>query len=104
MSRNFVEEGHFVCECGREFSKSQSYYAHCSHCKIHLDDRYDEYKHNPAFSIPDKKRAWAKGHTMQEDTPQGGALRSTTSETIHLTLGKYLRIIDRDVKLCLLVS
>lgn len=80
MSRNFVEEGHFVCECGREFSKSQSYYAHCSHCKIHLDDRYDEYKHNPAFRIPDKKRAWAKGHTMQEDTPQGEALRSTSEK------------------------
>ena len=39
---NFQTEGEFKCECGREFTKSQSYYAHQSYCKIHLGDRYEQ--------------------------------------------------------------
>lgn len=35
----FIKEGYFKCQCGREFNKSQSYYAHLSHCKVHLGDR-----------------------------------------------------------------
>lgn len=36
--QTFQHAGNYVCECGREFSKSQSYNAHLSHCKIHLGD------------------------------------------------------------------
>lgn len=41
MSRenNFIKTGKFTCECGREFSKSQSLYGHQSHCRVHLGDR-----------------------------------------------------------------
>lgn len=38
----------FRCKCGKEFPKSQSLYAHQSHCKIHLGDRYTG-KNNARF-------------------------------------------------------
>ena len=34
----FIKEGKYTCKCGREFNKSQSYYAHLSHCKIYLGE------------------------------------------------------------------
>lgn len=34
----FIKEGNYICKCGREFNKSQSYYAHLSHCKIYLGE------------------------------------------------------------------
>ena len=34
----FAHEGHYVCVCGREFTKSQSFNAHKSHCKLHLGE------------------------------------------------------------------
>lgn len=34
----FTHEGHYVCVCGREFTKSQSFNAHKSHCKLHLGE------------------------------------------------------------------
>lgn len=65
MSRNFInEEGNFTCECGRKFSKSQSLYAHQSHCEIHLGDRYDEILHGDRVG---DKRAWARGKTKDTD-------------------------------------
>lgn len=64
MSRSFIQEGHFVCECGREFTKSQSLYAHQRHCKIHLGDRYDENIHGDRIG---DKRAWSRGLTKETD-------------------------------------
>lgn len=65
MSRKFInKEGIFICECGREFNKSQSYYAHQSHCKVHLGDRYNESLHGDRIG---SKRAWAKGKTKDTD-------------------------------------
>lgn len=61
MSRNFVQTGHFVCECGREFEKSQSLYAHQGKCKVHLGDRYDPEKHK-GWNVGDA-RAWSRGKT-----------------------------------------
>lgn len=55
----------YKCKCGREFEKSQSYVAHCSHCKIHLGrdpvDRFGE------------SRAWMKGKT-KDDPKYGGSV------------------------------
>lgn len=62
MSRNLNYIGDFKCECGRTFTKSQSYYAHCSHCKIHLGDRYNESKHGDRFG---DSRSWNKGLTKE---------------------------------------
>lgn len=39
MSKTFCHEGYYVCKCGREFTKSQSYNAHKSWCKIHLGEK-----------------------------------------------------------------
>lgn len=61
MSGNFVQLGHFMCECGREFEKSQSLYAHQGKCKIHLGDRYDPEKHK-GWNVGDA-RAWSRGKT-----------------------------------------
>ena len=36
----FIRSGTFACECGKQYEKSQSFYAHQSHCKVHLGDRY----------------------------------------------------------------
>lgn len=63
MSGNFVHIGHFVCECGREFEKSQSLYAHQGRCKIHLGDRYDPEKHK-GWNVGDA-RAWSRGKTKE---------------------------------------
>lgn len=63
MSRNFVQIGHFMCECGREFEKSQSLYAHQGRCKIHLGDRYDPEKHK-GWNVGDA-RAWSRGKTKE---------------------------------------
>lgn len=65
VSRNFVEIGHFVCECGREFEKSQSLYAHQGKCKIHLGDRYDPDKHK-GWDVGDA-RAWSRGKTKNNN-------------------------------------
>ena len=59
MSCNFVRYGHFKCECGREFEKSQSLYAHQSHCKVHLGEERE---------IKDRfgdSRAWNRGLTKE---------------------------------------
>lgn len=61
----FIKEGHFICECGREFTKSQSLYSHQSHCKIHLGDRYDPERHR-GWNVGES-RAWAKGKTKDTD-------------------------------------
>lgn len=49
----------YQCECGKEFEKSQSYIAHCGHCKIHLgrdpEDRFGE------------SRSWSKGKMKDTD-------------------------------------
>lgn len=79
MSRNFVEFGEFKCECGREFTKSQSLYAHQSHCKVHLGDRYDPDKHK-GWNIGDA-RAWNQGRTM-DDPFYGGSIRRSV-EAMH---------------------
>ena len=63
MPRNFVKTGHFICECGREFEKSQSLYAHQGKCKIHLGNRYDPEKHR-GWNIGEA-RAWSKGQTKE---------------------------------------
>ncbi len=43
----FQHSGHYVCECGREFDKAQSYNAHLSHCRVHLgDERYENQYRN----------------------------------------------------------
>lgn len=57
----------YICECGREFIKSQSYVAHCGHCRIHLKDRYNEKKHSSKYRISDEERAWSKGLTKYTD-------------------------------------
>lgn len=45
--QSFQHEGHYVCKCGREFIKSQSYNAHLSHCKVYLgDERYQKRKND----------------------------------------------------------
>ena len=36
--QTFQHLGHYVCECGKEFTKAQSYNAHLSHCKVHLGE------------------------------------------------------------------
>lgn len=33
----FLKIGNYKCECGREFTNSQSYNGHLSHCKIHRE-------------------------------------------------------------------
>lgn len=38
MSFNY--SGNYVCECGREFTNSQSFNGHKSHCKVHLNDEH----------------------------------------------------------------
>ena len=57
----------YVCECGREFEKSQSYIAHCGHCKTHLGDRYSKEKHSTKYRISDTERSWSKGLTKYTD-------------------------------------
>ena len=43
VSMSFNHIGNYICECGREFTTSQSYNGHLSRCKIHLgEDRYNE--------------------------------------------------------------
>lgn len=59
MSGNFVRYGHFKCGCGREFEKSQSLYAHQSHCRVHLGEERE---------IKDRfgdSRAWNRGLTKE---------------------------------------
>ena len=34
----YNHKGHYICECGKEFIKSQSFNAHKSSCRIHLGD------------------------------------------------------------------
>ena len=68
--------GNFVCECGREFKKSQSLYAHQSHCKIHLGDRYKCEKHDINNRLKDS-RNWSKGRTIN-DPIYGESIRKTT--------------------------
>lgn len=51
----------YVCKCGREFEKSQSYVAHCGHCKVHLgrepDDRFGESRRsNLGKHLPNKSK------------------------------------------------
>ena len=50
----------YRCKCGREFEKSQSYVAHCGHCKINLGreplDRFGD------------SRAWNRGKTKETDS------------------------------------
>lgn len=65
MSRNFVRTGHFICECGREFEKSQSLYAHQGKCKVHLGNRYNPDIHK-GWNVGDA-RAWSKGKTKDTD-------------------------------------
>jgi hypothetical protein len=61
----FIKEGdEFTCECGRKFTSSQSLYAHQSHCKIHLGDRYDPDKHK-GWNVGDV-RAWHRGRTVDD--------------------------------------
>ena len=36
--RTLNHTGHYVCECGKEFNKAQSYNAHLSHCRVHLGE------------------------------------------------------------------
>lgn len=56
----------YKCKCGREFEKSQSYIAHCGHCRIHLghepEDRFGE------------SRAWMRGRTV-DDPVYGESIR-----------------------------
>ncbi len=68
---NFIKEGHFICECGRKFTKSQSFYAHQSHCKTHLGNRWSEEKHFNRFKSADH---WAKGKT-KDDPIYGESLK-----------------------------
>ena len=35
----FDYTGHYTCECGKEFKKSQSFNAHKSNCRIHLGEQ-----------------------------------------------------------------
>lgn len=34
----FCHIGHYICKCGKEFTKAQSYNAHLSHCKLNLSE------------------------------------------------------------------
>lgn len=54
----FIREGNFICKCGREFTKSQSFYAHQSHCKVHLGKE-------PKDRFGDSRR-WMKGKTVDD--------------------------------------
>lgn len=71
MSGSFIQEGSFKCKCGKEFTKSQSFYAHQSHCKIHLGERYDESSHGDRIG---DKRAWSRGLT-KEDPVYGDSIK-----------------------------
>lgn len=43
MENTFNHQGSYVCECGREFTNSQSFNGHKGHCKIHLgEERYNK--------------------------------------------------------------
>lgn len=65
ISRNIInKEGNFICECGKEFTKSQSFYSHQGHCKIHLGPRYNELLHGDRIG---DKRAWSRGKTKETD-------------------------------------
>lgn len=91
----FIREGEFKCECGREFTKSQSLYAHQSKCKIHLGDRYDPNKHK-GWNIGDA-RAWSRGRT-EDDPVYGEAIRKRNERMrsgINNNKGKTLVIHDR---------
>ena len=58
-NRSFQHEGHYICECGREFEKSQSYNAHLSHCKVHLgDEKYQA-------RLLQQKAGFIKGNEVQ---------------------------------------
>ena len=35
---NFNHQGNYKCECGKEFTNSQAFNGHKSHCKIHLGE------------------------------------------------------------------
>lgn len=61
----------YKCVCGREFEKSQSYVAHCGHCKIHLG-------YEPEDRIG-SARAWNKGKTKETD-PRIAAISKKNSE------------------------
>lgn len=84
----------YTCECGRDFEKYQSYVAHCSHCKIHLGDRFDETKHGDRIG---NKRAWSKGkkkeHKYRKDLSEI-LVKGSRFSTIHL---KY-RLINEGIK------
>lgn len=75
-NKAFIKEGEFKCECGREFTKSQSLYAHQSHCKIHLGDRYDPDKHK-GWNLGDA-RAWSKGRNIN-DPIYGDSIRRSVN-------------------------
>lgn len=49
----------YTCECGRSFTKLQSYVGHCGHCKTHLG-------HEPTDNFGES-RSWAKGKTKETD-------------------------------------
>lgn len=37
-NRSFQHEGHYICKCGKEFTKSQSFNAHKSNCREYLGE------------------------------------------------------------------
>ena len=78
----------YICECGREFIKSQSYVAHCGHCRIHLKDRYNEKKHSSKYRILDEERAWSKGLTKYTDERVKRMSENQTGSTGNFT-GKH---------------
>lgn len=70
----FIKTGYYKCECGKEFSNSQSYYGHLGHCKVHLGDRYDSV-YNKRFSVESNyKRGWLRGKSVN-DPIYGDAIR-----------------------------
>lgn len=79
MSRNFNNEGHFVCKCGREFTKEQSYHAHQSHCKIHLDSVGKPSHESHYIEDSRRRQGWNRGLTKDNNESirrQASAMRA----------------------------
>lgn len=73
MNNEYIET--LTCECGKVFQSSLALFGHFRHCKVHLGNRYDETKHNNAYTISYESRAWSKGHKKNDGSRAGDSLQ-----------------------------
>ena len=67
---SFNHIGKYICECGKEFEKSNNFNAHKSHCKIHFEAKYENLDYYNQFhkerALKIKKTAVEKANIKKE--------------------------------------